>query len=381
MALIAHAVCPILPEKWGAAVTHCSNPYSDLPPRAFWRTGVTEPGIWGLRDIWQSRWQLGSGAGFATYGSCFAQHISKALVQRQLNWVNAEPAPARCPATLASAYNFGVFSARTGNIYSARHLLVLAEMATGTLDPSLPEFWQEEGRCYDSLRPAIEPNGFESREEALYSRISMLRSFARSIAQADVLIFTLGLTEGWESTETGLPYAICPGTVAGSFDAARHGFRNYKFAEIFADLERAFTLMRSLNADLRLLLTVSPVPLTATAAGEHVLVATSGSKSTLRAVAGELARSNSAVDYFPSYELITGAPTRAMFYEPNLRSVSSNGVDFVMGHFFAGLNLKGASKPKPSAPLDAEGLAQLEAEMVGDDLVCEERILEAYNHG
>ena len=101
--------------------------------------------------------------------------------------------------------------------------------------------------------------------------------------------------------------------------------------------EAALQIMWQMNPELHILLTVSPVPLVATASGDHVLVATQYSKSVLRAVAGDMARSHAQVDYFPSYEIIAAPPSRATFFEPNMRAIAGDGADLVMRHFFAGL--------------------------------------------
>ncbi|MFZ5751636.1 MAG: GSCFA domain-containing protein [Pseudomonadota bacterium] len=355
--------------------TSSPNPYANLPARAFWRTGVAEPGIWGLRDLWRSKWVLPRDARFATYGSCFAQHISRALQARGVAWLNAEPAPGRTPAGLAEAWNYGVYSARTGNIYTAAQLLALVRMAAGIDDPDAAEVWPDGAGWRDSLRPQIEPVPFASAEEARLSRRGTVRAFRRSIVEADVFVFTLGLTEGWENAVTGQPYPMCPGTAAGRFDPAVHRFVNYDYPRIRADLEAALGLMRTLNPALCVLLTVSPVPLTATASGGHVLTATTYSKSVLRAVAGDLAAADAATDYFPSYEIISAAPARGAFWEPNLRSVARAGVDLVMGHVFAGLDLSAPAIHGESA----DPVAEIEARMAAEDLVCEEMTLEKFN--
>ncbi len=348
------------------------DPYSGLPPAALWRTAVAGTGIFGLSDLWRSRWALPGDARFATFGSCFAQHISRALTARGLTWVDAEPAPGRCPPDLARRFGYGVFSARTGNIYTAAQLLCHARLAAGLADPDVIETWDDRDRHYDSLRPAIEPEGFATAEEARLSRRSAVRAFARAVRLADVLVFTLGLTEGWHSAATGQPYAMCPGTVAGRFDPDRHHFRNAGYQQVRAALEEAIGLLRGLNPGLRVILTVSPVPLTATASGQHVLVATGWSKATLRAVAGDLAASDPGIDYFPSYEIITGAPARSMFFDPNLRTVAEPGVDLVMRHFFAGLDL---SAPAAHGGAATRPDSALEAAMAAEDLVCEEEVL------
>lgn len=355
-----------------------ANPYGTLPPQAFWRTGVAEAGVWGLSGLWRSRWVLPADARFSTFGSCFAQHISRALQARKFNWFNAEPAPARSPAALATAYNYGVFSARTANVYTAAQLLTLVRLAAGEDAAEAAEFWlTPEGRWLDSLRPTIEPDGFASRDEALLSRRSMIRAFARSIAEAQVFVFTMGLTEGWENRETGQVYPLCPGTAGGVFDPERHLFRNYSYPEIRAQMDNTLTLMRRLNPDIRVLFTISPVPLTATASGQHVLVATTHSKSVLRAVAGDMVAADPGLDYFPSYEIIMGAPARYAFFEPNLRSVAPQGVEVVMSHFFAGLDCSAPPLHAPDTAHEAE--VAMERQMAEADLVCEELLLERQN--
>jgi len=130
------------------------------------------------------------------------------------------------------------------------------------------------------------------------------------------------------------------------------------------DLSAAIAMMRAANPELRIVLTVSPVPLTATATGAHVLVASTYSKSVLRAAAGQLAQEREYVEYFPAYELIASAPSRAVFFERNLRSVSAAGVDFVMRHFFAGMAL-----PARHAPT---------TEIDGGDIDCDDAVLDYY---
>lgn len=355
------------------------NPYRHIAPRGFWRSAVAETGLYGLTDLWKSQWHLPQDAAFATFGSCFAQHISRALIARKLNWLNAEPAPGRTPHDLAKAFNYGVFSARTGNIYTAAQLLYWVRLADGSLPADAIELWQDgKGRVHDVLRPGIEPTGFASMAEARASLAGTARAFRRCITDADVFVFTLGLTEGWINTATGQSYSLCPGTGVGDFDPAVHAFHNYRYAEIRSGLEQALTAMWALNPNLKVLLTVSPVPLVATASGDHVLVATQYSKSVLRAVAGDAAQDHAAVEYFPSYEIIAAPPTRGAFFEPNLRGIAAEGVELVMRHFFAGIDLTAPATGRKTA----DDAARKEADLrrtAQEKLVCEEMILERFN--
>lgn len=312
-----------------------ANPYSGLGPDAFWRSAVADVGPFGLSGLWTPKFRIFPKDRIVTAGSCFAQHIGRALAERGYHWLDTEPAPPYLSKEDARRFNYGIFSFRTGNIYTPRMLRQWLELAFETR--ALPEeIWQAEGRFYDPLRPVIEPEGFASEAELRAARVCTLAALREAVTRANVFVFTLGLTESWVNIETGLEYALCPGTVKGcAFDPARHRFRNSGFRVLLRDMQGAIKLMRARNPGLRVLLTVSPVPLTATASGAHVLTATSYSKSVLRAVAGQLEQDSKFVDYFPSYEIITHPVFRGMFYAPNMRSVEPQGVATVMTHFFA----------------------------------------------
>ena len=331
-----------------------SNPYQDLPSHAFWRTAVAEKGALGLERLWTPKFQIAPEDKIVTFGSCFAQHFSRALTERGYNWFDAEPAPPWLIGADAEAFNYGIFSVRTGNIYTPKMLRQWLELAFGKAKTG--EVWQEAGRWYDPLRPVIEPEGFASEAELLAVRGATLAALRRAVTEAQVFVFTLGLTESWRNAKSGVEYALCPGTVPGAaYDGETHVFHNAGFAELQKDLDAAIKLLRTHNKNLRILLTVSPVPLIASASGEHVLTATSHSKALLRAVAGEVAAGAEDIDYFPSFEIITSPVFRGMFFAPNLRSVVPQGVATVMGHFFAEQErafgpAEIAPKPAPKKP-------------------------------
>jgi hypothetical protein len=350
------------------------NPYKNLPPEAYWRTGVADLHPMEMRNLWTPKFDIAQDAPVATAGSCFAQHISKAMQARGYNWIDSEPAPTLMSEDMCKAYNYGVFTFRTGTIYSAALLNQWIRWALG-LEEMSEEVFRDGDRFFDPFRPAIQPKGFDTRLDCLKARRDTCKAIAKALTETELLVFTLGLTEGWVNAETGVVYPVCPGTLAGDFDPKVHQFRNWGFPEIQESLVRAFDAIVDINPRIRFLLTVSPVPLTATAAEKHVLVATTYSKSTLRAVAGSLADSREDTDYFPSYEIITGAPYRAMFYDPNMRTVTPKGVDHVMSHFFAGVG--GGEAAPVAAPVKKKEV--VDEKQRAEDLVCEEAALEQFN--
>lgn len=359
------------------------HPYETLPEDRFWRTAVADRSALEIAGLWKPKWEIRRRTRIVTAGSCFAQHFSKALAARRYRWLDFEPGPAGLTPEQRKDYHYGTFSFRTGNIYTPRMLRQWLTWAL-TDDPVPDEVWEKDGRFYDPFRPGVEPGGFVSVEELRASRRETLAAIAAAVKGSHVFVFTMGLTEAWENRETGVEYAVCPGTVAGEFDAARHAFVNHGFAALMADMTAAMELMFARNRRVLMLLTVSPVPLTATASGQHVLTATGHSKSLLRAVASELAEGQRRVDYFPSYEIITHPAYRGRFFGPNLRSVLPEGVDHVMAQFFrdqaAAYGGEVALPPVPVAP--APVLEDAEPQLSeAEELRCEEEILAAFAPG
>jgi hypothetical protein len=309
------------------------TPYTSLEPNRFWRTGVSETHPLTAKNLYTKKFPISHTDRIATAGSCFAQHVTNQLRAKGFSVMDVEPRPPFLQDDVAKEFGYGIYSARYGNIYTVRQLLQLARDAdTGAVDAL--NVWTRDGRFFDALRPNTEPKGYDSVEEALALRRDHLKKVRQLFAAMDVFIFTLGLTEAWVDVRTGTVFPTAPGTIAGDFDPEFYAFKNFGFAEIHDDFMEFHSLVTTWNPALRIILTVSPVPLTATATDNHVLIATTYSKSVLRAVAGSLADANPTIDYFPSYEMIASPWSKGFFYDANMRSVNSGGVAVVMRVFF-----------------------------------------------
>ncbi|MGH1579164.1 GSCFA domain-containing protein [Planktotalea sp.] len=352
-----------------------NSPYSGLDARAFWSSGVAEQSPLAMDDIYRRKFGIRKSEAIATAGSCFAQHIARHLRGRSFNVMQLEPAPAGMSDEAASARSFGIYTCRFGNIYTPAQLLQLAREALDGHEPAEP-IWEKDGRFYDAQRPGVEPGGWASAEEAQMARRFHLRNVAEMFMEMDVFVFTFGLTEAWIHRETGTVYPTAPGTIAGEFDPEKYEFHNYTHSETIEAFSSFLKLMRAHRGRrLKCIITVSPVPLTATACGDHVLSASTYSKSVLRGVCGELSQRNRLIDYYPSYELITAPSSRGIFYERNLRSVSAPGVENAMRVFLNQHDPRGAGK----VPERQVKPKEQEPDQSNDDLVCEEVLLEAFN--
>lgn len=353
------------------------SPYQNRPRTAFWRTAVSGRTPKSVKSVSNTHLKLKSTDRVLTAGSCFAQHIAVRLKLHGFNVLDYEPAPKRTSRAWRAEHSFDVYSARYGNIYYARQLVQLIEEAEGIFVPE-NWIWSKNDRVYDALRPSVEPMGWATESEVIEQRGQHLQAVRRLIRDADVFVFTLGLTEGWEHKKSGTVYPTAPGTIAGSWDPDAVQFHNFTFPEIVLDMERVFELVRNVNPEVKFLLTVSPVALAATATENNVLVANSYSKSTLRSVAGYLSEIHSFVHYFPSYDLITGINSGVELYESNQRSVRSDTVDTVMEKF---MNEMLEDSPRPPTQGDGEsqhvpvGKRQQEFE----EMICEESMLEDFS--
>lgn len=324
--------------------------------------------------MYKPRYEIDREMRIACAGSCFAQHIGAQFKSRNFRFVDLEPPPPVMKQNDWHAFGFDLYSARYGNIYTPRQLVQMLARADGSLKPDETAWVDDNGRARDPFRPAIEPEGFESAKELERDQEYHLAQVSTLLDNTDLFVFTLGLTEAWECISDGVVLPTCPGTVGGVFDPDRYRFKNFSFLETLKDMQTFIELARSRNPAMRFLFTVSPVPLTATATDQHVLVATMLSKSVLRAVAGELYSAYDCVDYFPSYELVASHPMRAMSYMPNLRNVAPPGVARVMDVFFSSIRDAGAPQIEPQqSPKDSARPAKTK-----DDLVCEEEILETF---
>lgn len=350
-----------------------THPYRSQPPRAFWKKTVSNRHPMDVGD-WYSPRILFDGKSIATAGSCFAQHIGRALRGSGFDYIDVEPAPEGLVPEAHMDFGYGMYSARYGNVYTSRQLLQLLRRAQGRFTPAGPA-WPHKGGVVDPLRPTIEVEPFASVAELEMLRRDHLDRVLDMFERADVFVFTLGLTEAWLSADDGTAFPLCPGTAGGTFDPARHVFRNLTAAEVRADMDAFLTDLRALNPKVEVFLTVSPVPLMATATQAQVAVASSYSKSVLRAVAGELCDAYDFVDYFPSYEIITQPFMQGYFFEPDRREVSPHGVAHVMKTFFAAQG----GTPMPQAPAQPE--PELPEAERAERVKCDEELLAVFGEG
>jgi hypothetical protein len=354
-----------------------SNPYKGLASHHFWRAHVGAVPAHRFDPVVATRFRISREDRVATAGSCFAQHISRELAAMGFNFHVTERGET-LSADARAARQYGIFSARYGNIYTARQLLQLTEEAFGHRVPLETAWRMANGKFADPYRPSIEPEGFESEAALIAERTRHLAAVREALTGCHIFVFTLGLTEAWRSRRDGAVFPIAPGVVAGDFDPDRHEFINLTVEEVAADMAGFLDRLKSVNPGVKVILTVSPVPLAATFEDRSVVQSTTYSKSVLRVAADMLHRRYDWLDYFPSYEIITGGQSGGLYYEDDRRTVNDAGVAHAMRVFRRHYTEAGSDRAPPPSPASPPISAP---QTPSSELICDEETIELVSLG
>lgn len=186
-------------------------------------------------------------------------------------------------------------------------------------------FKKNDGACIDiGLRQFVSVSTdrfFERRKEILnlYSQLS----------SSHAIILTLGNLEQWywnnkpaEQAPTNLELKRS-GSWSVKFDTFDH---------VLNDLEKIIGTLVAINPNLKIILTVSPVPMERTFQDKHIVLANMEGKINLWQSAQAMSQKNKNVYYFPSYEMINSLGPIAM-ESRDWRHVKNGFVTAVCGAF------------------------------------------------
>jgi tetratricopeptide (TPR) repeat protein len=248
------------------------------------------------------RFQLKSTDTVFTVGSCFARNIERYLDRYGLNvpmlnfslpegeLVEARPQAIMNKYTPASIYQE---LKRTADLLDRpikerreNYANLMLEVGDGVVDLEL------NGR------------GAVSMERALERREEVFQLFKHAFS-ADAVTITLGLVECWWDAERNMYVHPMPPVRELRRLTGRFMFKQMRYPEAYDYVSRSVELLNSTGKEnKRILITTSPVPLNATFTDNDVIIANMYSKSLLRAVAGDVYRDFSNVDYFSSFESV-----------------------------------------------------------------------------
>jgi len=247
--------------------------------------------------------ELKPGGEIFTIGSCFARNIEEHLQRLGFEIpmlkfrVPAEEWPARANGILNKYTPPAIFQ----EIEWARKIIVRDGVVRES-DCQDFRFDCDGDFCVDTNL-----GGFKlvSRHRYFERRCQIYEVF-KELFTADCVVITLGLIEAWLDREKGVYIQEAPIGKFFAKQARRFAFEALTYEQCRDYIQRSVDTVRDVNKHAKILITTSPVPLIRTFTTDDVITANSHSKSVLRAVAGDIAAANVAMDYFPSYESVSG---------------------------------------------------------------------------
>lgn len=226
-----------------------------------------------------------------TIGSCFARNIEEALALKGVKLPTAnfkapkDEWPGRANG-LINEYNPGTISQRI--IFALQNKDFPSETIV---------------RNGDSFCDLLLPGGGDVSFDRAQERREQIKNIYRDLPGSQAAIITLGFVEAWYDCETELFLNRMPPQEVGSRNPSRFILKRLDIDESMRLLGSAIEQLSARN--VKIILTVSPVPLGTTFMKADCVVANEFSKSVLRVCADRLSGIE-LVDYFPSYEIVRG---------------------------------------------------------------------------
>ncbi|RIJ33435.1 GSCFA domain-containing protein [Pontibacter oryzae] len=234
-----------------------------------------------------------------TMGSCFAEVIGSKLQQHKVN-------------ALVNPF---------GTIFNPVSVCLLLKAASGKPYNFENNLVQHNGiwYAYDLHSSLSSPD----KEELLHMIQERMQQTSEQLQQASLLIITLGTAVAYRLAQSGKVVANCHKLPAKQFSRVLLSTEEARLA--FEDM---YGLLKLINPDLKILLTVSPV--------RHIketIPMNSVSKATLRVLCHQLEEAHADVLYFPAYEIMMDDLRDYRFYKEDMLHPTAVAEDYIWQKF------------------------------------------------
>ena len=159
----------------------------------------------------------------------------------------------------------------------------------------------------------------KSKDDLLSNFQEMAEALKIKLTKAEVLVLTLGTAFEFRSKSNGKHVANCHKVPQSNF--TKHLCTIHEIIQGFQHID---DLLKTINPDLKILLTVSPVRHT-----KDSIELNSSSKSTLRVACLQMETQFNDVHYFPSYEIMMDDLRDYRFYEKDLIHPNEQAIDYI----------------------------------------------------
>lgn len=282
------------------------------------------------------------GSTVVTIGSCFARNIEEALAGVGFD------VPMMRFSVPRSEWD-GARSNGILNRYTSYAIAQLVSWVTDSLEsPDEPhdrEFWIEVDANHgvDMDLGGLAPVS----QSRFHDRLSELLEVCATLRTASIVVITLGQTESWVYEPTGLHWSGAPAVPSLRSLWPQTRLVTASVPDVVETMSTTMGLIRRLNPEAQVLLTISPVPATHYWSGTPALRAYWESKLTLWNAAQELVRSHDFAHYFPSFEAVHLTPGA---WQEDRIHVTDAAVRRIVGSLLEANSTGVAAMPMPGDP-------------------------------
>lgn len=258
---------------------------------------------------------------YFTIGSCFARNVENSLSAAGVDVLS------KIDKLPGDFFEIGG-DTRSGyqNVYTPGSILEAIKLSTTSTPYNA--IVSSNDKAIDLLTSGLKPMSLETVKGIRDSLVGMYQK----LSEADVLILTLGYNESWYHIPSESYINRTPSHISLRKNLDEFKFELLDYNSSLTLIEDAVKLIHNIAPLCKIILTVSPVPLSATFSNNDIVSANQLSKSTLRVVASAVSERHSNVDYFPSYEIITNSERSKTFLSDGIH-VKSEAVDNVIRQF------------------------------------------------
>jgi hypothetical protein len=300
-------------DAWNALVRSASSRWSE---------GIARFGEEVALVTHESKFSISATDSFFCIGSCFARNVEEYLIYAGRHVLSKRII---CPVEEWPHRPNGLVNKFTTHS-------IVNELEWVANRPAIDESLFEEGRhgWIDlQLCPGVRP---VTLERAIERRTYLGYDYFPRIKAADIVVLTLGLNEVWRDGLTGRYLNATPSLASVRREPQRYTLEISDAMANLEQLEKLHYLLDAFNPTARMIVTVSPVPLSETFSGKDAAVANIHSKATLRVAAEEFSRRHKNVDYFPSFDMIALSPRNSVYGRDCLH-VSDRAVGVIIREF------------------------------------------------
>ncbi|MFV0507033.1 MAG: GSCFA domain-containing protein [Bacteroidales bacterium] len=234
-----------------------------------------------------------------TLGSCFANNIGDKLTEGKFDFLANPLGIAYNPTSISKQ----ILSTLTGKDYSPK------------------QFFKHEGlwKSFDFHSDLA----FESQHKTCEYINTSMQSFSAYLKSSQTIIITLGTSWIYELADTGEIVTNCHKQTPTKFKR-----RRLTVSEIESQLTDAFKAIFTINEDVNILLTVSPIRHLKDGAVENHL-----SKACLLLATSKLCNKFHNVEYFPTYEIMIDELRDYRYYADDMIHPSPLAIEIIWSKF------------------------------------------------